>query len=97
MDLTKIIELIIAVLSAILTYVLVPYLRAKTSEAQKQKIKDIVKDAVQAAEMIYGSNMGQTKKEYVLSYLSKRGFTIDANELDVFIESAVLELKKNLE
>lgn len=36
--------------------------------------------------------MGKQKKEYVLEYLNKKGFTVDYDTIDNLIENAVLEL-----
>jgi hypothetical protein len=38
------------------------------------------------------SGMGKQKKEYVLEYLNKKGFTVDYDTIDNLIENAVLEL-----
>lgn len=44
--------------------------------------------------MIYaGTGRGQEKKEYVLKFLNSKGFTLNTDEIENLIESAVLELK----
>lgn len=98
MDLTKVIECIVMLLCAIITYVLIPYIKSKTTEEQQKKLHLYVKMAVQAAEMLFKeTGMGAIKKEYVANFLKEKGYQLDSNDLDVVIESAVLELKKNFE
>ena len=91
--LVKIILAIIALLSTIITYVLVPYLRSKTTEKQRSNIYTLVMLAVQAAEQIYiKQGEGQKKKEYVIGYLSSKGIKLTIEDLDMMIEAAVKEL-----
>ena len=95
MDITPIIEAIVMLLSAILTCVLVPMIRAKLSADQLATIKMWVQIAVNAAEQIYtGSGRGQEKKAYVMQFLDSKGFKLDTDSLDKLIESSVLELKQ---
>lgn len=97
MDVTKIIEAIITLIMALLTTVLIPYLKSKISESKYAELKVWVKAAVNAAEMIYTeSGKGKEKKEYVLKFLESKGFILDEDVLDVIIESSVLELKKEI-
>ena len=42
-------------------------------------------------------DVGADKYEFVANYLAEQGFKLDVEEVKVLIESAVLELKKNLE
>ena len=58
-------------------------------------LKNWVKIAVQAAEMIFKeSKMGEQKKEYVLEFLKTKGYKVDTEAINNLIESAVLDLKK---
>ena len=94
-DITEIVELVLKLAIVCVTLFLVPYVRSKTTEGERQKIKLYVRMAVQAAEMLFTeSGAGQKKKEYVIQYLAEKGLKLDGDELDVYIESAVLELKK---
>jgi uncharacterized protein with FMN-binding domain len=94
MDITKILEAIITLVVAIVTGVLVPYIKSKTTAEQQTVLTALVKAAVTAAEQIYtGSGRGQEKKAYVLSWLADRGITVDADKLDALVESEVYALK----
>lgn len=97
MDITVIVKLIVAILAAVYTYLLVPYLKTKVKHEKLDELKAYAKVAVQAAEMLYKeTGMGQKKKEYVLNYLADKGYIIDDEEINAIIESAVLELKDKL-
>lgn len=94
-DVTEILLAVIALLSAVVTGVVIPWVRAKTTFAQHQKLTAWVSIAVQAAEQLYkGSGRGQEKKEYVVSWLNERGITFDEETVDAAIEAAVYGLVK---
>lgn len=87
--------IIIALIGAIITYIIVPYVKARTTKQQQENIAFWVRVAVNAAEQLFGDpGMGKKKKEYVLDFLEKMGFKITMDELNILIEAAVLELNK---
>ena len=87
-DLTPIIEAIIALLAAILTYKVIPWIKARTTAQQQETMRATVKTLVYAAEQLYGSKTGKEKLAYVQIGLHKRGYDIDLDE----IEAAVKEM-----
>lgn len=98
MNITPVMEAAVMLLLAILTYVLVPMIRAKLNADQLATIRMWVQIAVNAAEQIYtGSGKGREKKEYVVAFLESKGFKLDMDSLDKMIESSVLELKNAIE
>ena len=71
-----------------------PFLKEKWGNEKFNNVYKWVKVAVGAAEMIFTeSGMGQQKKAYVISFLNKKGFTLDFDSIENLIENAVLELK----
>ena len=98
-DYTQIIVAIISLLSALITAFLIPWLRERYSSDKLQRIGQLVKIGVQAAEQLYGSGMGQTKLDYVFSFLEKNGVKFDKdyvyNQVRGMIESAVLEVNSS--
>ena len=96
MDITLVIKAIIALLSAVITAFVVPWLRAKRSNEELAELLDWVRIGVQAAEQIYGHIDGPRKKEYVLQYLASIGYTVDDEAIDNAIEAAVLEIHAEL-
>ena len=86
---------VIALLGAVITYILVPYIRTKTTQGQRDTLLFWVSVAVSAAEQIFaGSGLGEKKKkkEYVVEFLDGKGIKISAEQLDALIEAAVFEL-----
>lgn len=89
---------LISIIGTLIAYVLVPYLKARTSETQQKKIWTLVLVAVQAAEQIFNKpGAGQDKKAYVLQVLNQKGIQIDATQLDILIEAAVYQLNQTKE
>ncbi len=94
-DLTPIVSAVVTLIISLVSAFLIPYIKAKTTEEQFNTIKLWVQVAVQAAEMLYiGSGRGKEKKQYVIEFLKSKGFTLNAEEIENLIESAVLELKQ---
>lgn len=88
-----IIKVIIPIIGAILTYFIIPFIKAKTTEKQRDEIYFWVTVAVSAAEQIYNEkSKGVDKKEYVIRFLSSMGINLTIQELEVLIEAAVKEL-----
>ena len=97
-DITTIVEAVAALIAAIITAFVVPYIKSRTTtNQQQQQINAWVRIAVTAAEQIYaGSGRGEEKKAYVIDWLRKHGVTVDESKLDALIEAAVFELNKGL-
>lgn len=97
MDITTIIEAVFALIAAVITAIVIPYIKSKTTAQEQTEINAWVKIAVAAAEQIYnGSGRGAEKKEYVLNWLLQHGVTVDESKLDAMIEAAVYELKSGI-
>lgn len=91
-DFTVIIELVIALVSALITTFLIPILKEKLSIEKYEKLKMWVSVAVKAAEQLYGSKTGKQKKEYAVSFLLSKGLVFDVDEVTAMIESEVYKL-----
>lgn len=97
MDMTKVLASVITLIFAIISTFVLPYIKEKIDADKLEKVKSWVKIAVQAAEMIYTeSGMGKDKKNYVLQFLNEKGITMDYDSINNLIESAVLELKREI-
>jgi len=96
MDLTPLFEAVIALIGAILTAFVIPYIRAKTSEAQRDKLAAVVNTLVMAAEQLFGAGCGEEKLRYVIDALGEMGYTVDIDEsgdaIRAMIEASVLHL-----
>ena len=96
-DITEVIKSAFLLIFAVCSAFLIPYLKAKLGDENFATLKNWVKIAVQAAEMIFKeSKMGEQKKEYVLEFLKTKGYKVDTEAINNLIESAVLDLKKEV-
>lgn len=97
MDITIIIEAVFALVAAVITAIVIPYIKSRTTAQQQAEINAWVRIAVSAAEQIYtGSGRGEEKKAYVINWLRQHGVTVDESKLDAMIEAAVYDLKAGL-
>lgn len=96
-DITPVLQIALELLAVIVTAVLVPYIRKKTTVEQQQELDAWVSIAVEAAEQIYaGAGRGEEKKAYVIKWLDERGIKVAADKLDAMIEAAVYRLKDGI-
>lgn len=94
-----IIRVIVAVIMVIMTKHVIPILKEKYELHVNERIKAVVKDAVEAAEQtIKGSGKGSIKKEevinYVVKFLNDRNIKVDSQFLNTIIESAVFNMNR---
>lgn len=93
-DLTPILQALVALISTIITAFVIPYIKNKISAQQLEKVQTWTRIAVSAAEQIYSeTGLGKKKKEYVLNFLAKHGYALDEAAVDALIEAAVNALK----
>lgn len=89
-DFQPVISALMALLAAVITSVLVPYLRNKTTQQQRDKLLEWVRIAVSAAEQIFSqAKSGTEKKQYVQELLVSKGYDVSEPEIDAMIEAAV--------
>ena len=95
-DLTPIIQAIIALIAAVITAKVIPWIKAKTTNEQQQRISAVVKTLVFAAEQLYGAGNGEEKLNYVVTRLEDKGFSVDIDEIEAAIKehSAALHAGK---
>ena len=92
-DLTAIMQAVIALIATLITTKLLPWLKEKTTQEQQKTLFAITKTLVFAAEQLFakkeGEDVSQQKLLYVQEKLQERGFSIDIDA----IEAAVMELR----
>lgn len=96
-DLTPIINAVIALLAAVITAFVVPWIKRNTTQKDRETMLAWVEIAVAAAQQLYHELDGAKRKEYVLEFLATKGYSMDDTALDNAIEAAVLELHRELE
>ena len=93
----KIALAILSIVSALITGILIPYIKQRIDKDKRDKIMEIAEIAVKGAEQIYGvmypiGGHGKEKKQFVLDFIKSKGLKIDDKELDILIEATVKEL-----
>ena len=91
-DLTPIFQAVIALLAALITYRLIPWIKSKTTNEQKSALRALIRTLVFAAEQVYGEGQGHEKLNYVQQKLAQAGYFVDVAE----IEAAVGEYLNNI-
>ena len=96
-DLTQIILAVITLIFGLLMRYVIPVAKEKLDSNQMELLRIAVKTAVYAADMIYNSDQGKEKKEYVIKLLAEQGYILDPTQIEektnALIEAMVKELK----
>ena len=96
-DITPIINAVIALIAAIISVFLIPWIKANTTEQQRKTMLELIKIAVAAAEQIYeGEGRGEEKKQYVLDFLASKGIAVNDEAVNAAIESYVQQLNSGV-
>lgn len=91
----EVLKILIMLLGAVVTYKLIPFIKAKTTENQREEAEYWIKTAVKFAEIIYKEKgQGGLKKEYVLEWLNKNGIRITSSQADMLIDLVVDQFNK---
>ena len=90
---TLISKSIIPLLGAIITYFIVPWLRAKYGKERLDTLTEWSRRAVEAAEKIFPASLNSDKYDYAVAFLVSQAeahhIKITENEVRTLIESAV--------
>lgn len=95
-DLTPIINAVIALLAAIVVRYVVPFIKAKTTEKQREDMLVWVDIAVTAAQQLYYQSSGDIRLNYALNLLRDEGFNVDEKSVRDAVEAAVLKLHQGM-
>lgn len=90
-DLTGIFNAVIALLGALVTYRLIPWIKARTTQSQQESLTACAKTLVYAAEQLYRTGAIQDRLSWVQSALEARGYAVDR----AAIEAAVTQLRSD--
>ena len=88
-----IIKSIVAILSVVITTVVIPYLKNKLGEDKYAELTNYVEWAVRCAEQIYTPDEYAKKKEYVMNYIiakaKEMNIALSEEDIDILIEGVV--------
>lgn len=85
-DLTNLFNAIIALMAAVITAFVIPWIKAKASVQQQEALAGLYRTLCFAAEQIYGSGHGEDKLAYVEAQLMDRGYTIDRDLIEATVK-----------
>lgn len=94
-----VLEVVLTLAVAVITGVVVPYVRSKIETDKLSKLDYYVKLGIRSAEQIFdGDGKGEEKKKYVVNYITEiinRNLKLDITpeELDTIIEGMVNNVK----
>lgn len=91
-DLTDILQAVLALLAAIITYKLIPWIKARTTQEQQSALLSMTSVLVFAAEQMYGAGHGADKLDYVIRELEERGYTADRAAIEAVIKDHAEQL-----
>lgn len=96
----RVILLIISIIGAIITSLIIPYIKSKISNAQFEMITKWVNKTVDAAEVLFDlPKSGQQKREYVINKINKiinsKRTIVTEDQIRILIEAAVKSMKDN--
>lgn len=98
---TVIIKALVAVLSVLITSVVIPYIKGKIGENKYNEIKYYIEYAVRCAEQLYSKEESEQKKQYVVSYVTRKvneiGIEMSEEDISVLIEATVNYIKYGME
>ena len=86
-DLTPIINAVIALIAAWVAYKFKPWIEARTTEAQQTNIQKLAKTLVYAAEQVLGDVAGEKKLAWVENEMQKRGYKVDVAAIEAAVKA----------
>lgn len=96
-DLTAPVQAVIALISALISAYVIPWLKRKISAEKLAEVSVWVEIAVNAAEQLYaGGGRGAEKKSYVIQFLRHKDYAVDTADIGNMIEAAVHNLPPKL-
>ena len=96
-NLTPVINAAIALIAALITAFVIPWIKRNTSAKDREELLKWVEIAVMAAQQLYHQLDGEERKKYVLDFLAQKGYDVRSEEIENAIEAAVLKLHQELE
>ena len=96
MNITPIINAVIALIAALVSAFVIPWIKKKAAACDLEQMQAWTKIAVAAAEQLYTALQGDVKKQYVMKYLAEKGYDVSDEDIENAIEAEVLRLHNEL-
>ena len=97
MDITNVFTAFIALLLALLSAFVIPWLKRKVSAQDMAELLEWVDIAVAAAQQLYHQADGDKRLQHALGVLADKGFDVNDKAVRNAVEAAVLKLHQQLE
>lgn len=94
LDLTPILEAVIALAASAITLFLIPWLRERFGNEKLEKARGWVEIAVYAAEKMYGAGKGAEKLEYAEAFLAQHNIKLDTAELIAMVNAEIKKMEQ---
>jgi hypothetical protein len=94
LDLTPILEAIIALAASAITLFLIPWLKKRFGNEKLENIRGWVEIAVYAAEKLYGAGNGDQKLEYAEAFLAQHKIKLDTAELIAMVNAEIKKMEQ---
>ena len=94
LDLTPLVEAIIALAAAAISMFLIPWLRARYGNETLEKARSWVQIAVYAAEKAYGAGHGKEKLAYAEAFLAQNNIKLDINTLVTMVDAEIKKMEQ---
>ena len=96
-DLTMILEAVVALAVAVISAFVIPWINSKTDANDREDLLKWVDIAVAAAQQLFHQMNGAQRLDYALSFLEQQGFDVDDAAVLNAVEAAVLKLHQEMD
>ena len=93
LDLTPLVEAIIALAATAITVFLIPWLRERFGNEKLAKAQSWVQIGVLAAEKLYGAGNGDAKLDYVEHFLAEHKIKLDFDTLKAMVDAEIKKME----
>lgn len=97
-DMTQVFLGVISLITIIITSIVVPWIKSKTTTSQQDTVRTLATVAVYAAQQLFTNN--DEKKTYALQQVSeslkKYHINLTSDEISTYIEAALKDIKTSL-
>lgn len=84
-DLTAIINALVGLAAAFVTYRLIPLIKARVAREDREKLAAAIRVAVFSAEQIFGAGHGEEKMDYAIKWLWEQGYEVDSRQVEASV------------
>lgn len=95
-NITPLVDAIIKLAAVVISLFVIPVLKRKAKAQDIERLETLARIGVEAAEQLYSREQADAKRQYVLSYLESKGYSIDGHDVMNALEAAVIKLHNEL-